>query len=280
MPKAYELPAPGQPFDPALFKLGVPCKRNHIHANGLTLRKRKGGACILCTRIDDRERQNRLRQDPDFRAAKAAARRQKHQREGRPSRSKHGLPYTPRPDQETRLMKKAIRQAGRLPSVAQLVRDQQYEHWRTHPDDRKAYLRERARLQSRWAFMTNPKHCLYHRAKSKARKVAQRGGQPLHLSASHLWRHWSRFGHCCAYCKRQGDLEVEHVVPISKGGQHHLGNIVPACQSCNSSKRTKDAHDWFKDQPFYSEQRWQRIVSVLQAAHPRVQQGSLLDLIP
>lgn len=279
MPKAYELPAPGQPFDPALFKLGVPCKRNHIHADGLTLRKRKGGVCILCTRIDDRERQNRLRQDPDFRAAAAAAIRQKRQKEGRPSRSKHGLPYTPRPDQETVLMRKAIRQAGRLPSVAWLVRDQQYEHWRTHPDDYQAYLRDRAKHQSRWKFMTDPSYRLYHRAKSKARKVAQRGGQPVHLSAAHLWRHWARFDHCCAYCGCQGDLEVEHVVPISKGGSHHLGNIVPACHSCNSNKHTKEAHAWFREQPFYSHSRWQRIVSVLEAAHPRVHQVSLLDLI-
>lgn len=279
MSKAYELPALGEPFDPAIFKLGVPCKRNHIHADGLTLRKVKGGQCILCSRIDGKERQGRLREDPDFRAAAAAAIRQKRQTQGRPSRSKHGLPYQPRPDAETTAMRAAIRKAGRLPSVAQLVRDQQYEHWQAHPFDRQAYLREKARLESKWKFMTDPKHRLYHRAKSKARKVAQRGGEPIHLSSSHLWRHWARFDHCCAYCGRQGDLEVEHVVPISKGGQHHLGNIVPACHSCNSNKRSKDAHAWFKDQPFYSEHRWQRIQSVLQAAHPLVHQGSLLDLI-
>lgn len=279
MSRAYELPAPGEPFNPAVFKLGQPCKRNHIHADGLTLRKRRGGVCILCSRIDSKERQRLKREDPAFRAAAAAAIRHKRQTEGRPSRSKHGLSYTPMPDHETRLMRKAIRNAGRLPSVAELVRDQQYDHWRAHPNDRKAYLRDRARHESRWKFMTDAKHRLYHRAKSKARKVVQRGGQPVHLSAMHLWRHWARFDHCCAYCGRNGDLEVEHVVPISKGGQHHLGNIVPACHSCNSNKRSKDAHAWFKDQPFYSEHRWQRIQSVLQAAHPQVHQGSLLDLI-
>jgi len=279
MSRAYELPAPGEPFDPAIFKLGVPCKRNHIHDDGLTLRKAKGGQCILCSRIDSLERQRRLRKDPAYRAAAAQTRRQKHQRDGRPSRSKYGLPYQPRPDAETIAMRAAIRNAGRLPSVARLVRDQQYEYWRAHPLDRKVYLQNRARDYSRWKFMTDPMHRLYHRAKSKARKVAQRGGEPVHLSSLHLWRHWARFDHCCAYCGRQGDLEVEHVVPISRGGQHHLGNIVPACHSCNSSKLSKDAHTWFKDQPFYSETQWQRIQSVLQAAHPRVHQGSLLDLI-
>lgn len=48
------------------------------------------------------------------------------------------------------------------------------------------------------------------------------------------------FHHCCAYCgiDAKGELTQDHITPLSKGGNHTLSNIVPACQSCNSKKWT------------------------------------------
>lgn len=245
----------------------------------MTLRWLKRGVCPVCERIDALARQEEKRKDPAFRLKQAEYVREKRKLHGRPSRSKYGLPYAPVPDEQTRAMRRAIASAGQLPSVAQLIRDQQREHWRNHPDDYLAFRRLRARLRSRWKFMTDPRFRLYHRAKSKARKLAQRGGTPSHLTPSHLWQHWCRFDHCCAYCGCSGDLEVEHVVPISKGGEHRLGNIVPACTRCNSSKRTRDAHSWYKTQPFYSKARWNKIQSVLAKSQPTTHQLSLMALI-
>ena len=50
------------------------------------------------------------------------------------------------------------------------------------------------------------------------------------------------FGGRCAYCGNDGKLEMEHVVPINKEkmGEHHLGNLVPACKACNSRKDDAD----------------------------------------
>ena len=276
MPKAYELPAPGEPFDPELFKLGAPCKRNHIHADGMTLRWARRGQCCICDRIDALERQQRLRQDPEHLRKQAVYVAEKRKRQGRESRSKHGLPYQPRPDAETLSMRKAIRSAGRLPSVAELVIRQQYKYWREHRSEYEQHKRDRKREYVRWRQMTDTGYRLYHRAKSKARKVAVKGGTPFHLPPSHLMRQWGEFGHRCAYCGASGDLEVEHVIPISKGGEHHLGNIVPACHRCNSSKRSKDAHDWYKAQPFYKESQWQKIQAILNKGKPTAFQIPLL----
>lgn len=45
------------------------------------------------------------------------------------------------------------------------------------------------------------------------------------------------FGGRCAYCLRADrTLTRDHVVPISRGGLDEAGNVVPACQSCNSRK--------------------------------------------
>lgn len=276
MPKAYELPASGEPFDPQLFKLGAPCKRNHIHADGLTLRWARRGQCCICDRIDALERQQRLRQDPEYNRKAAQQLAEKRKLNGRQSRSKHGLPYAPRPDSCTLAMRRSIRLAGRLPTVAELVSLQQSEYWQEHPSAYEQHKRDRARDRARWRHMTDIAYRLYYRAKSKARKVAQRGGTPHHLTPSHLLRRWGDFNHTCAYCGASGDLQVEHVVPISKGGEHHLGNIVPACHRCNSSKRDHDAHQWFSSQIFYSQSQWDRIQSLLRKSRPTTTQLPLL----
>jgi 5-methylcytosine-specific restriction endonuclease McrA len=41
----------------------------------------------------------------------------------------------------------------------------------------------------------------------------------------------------CAYCGQQGDgLTPDHVIPLSRGGNNSLSNIVPACGPCNIRK--------------------------------------------
>jgi 5-methylcytosine-specific restriction endonuclease McrA len=45
------------------------------------------------------------------------------------------------------------------------------------------------------------------------------------------------FHYCCAYCRRRTKLTMDHVTPISLGGDHVVSNVVPACARCNSSKR-------------------------------------------
>ena len=43
----------------------------------------------------------------------------------------------------------------------------------------------------------------------------------------------------CVYCgKRTRRLTKDHIIPLSQGGGLTLSNIVPACRSCNSKKRT------------------------------------------
>lgn len=52
----------------------------------------------------------------------------------------------------------------------------------------------------------------------------------------------SDFDQRCAYCGAEGDLVMEHVIPINRTslGEHRLGNLVPACRRCNTTKADQD----------------------------------------
>jgi hypothetical protein len=53
-----------------------------------------------------------------------------------------------------------------------------------------------------------------------------------------------RANNCCEYCLSQERFSVqrfsiEHIIPLSKGGSHHLDNLAYACQGCNNHKYNK-----------------------------------------
>jgi len=56
------------------------------------------------------------------------------------------------------------------------------------------------------------------------------------------------FSNQCAYCGAEGELVVEHVIPINRVslGEHRLGNLIPSCRSCNSSKADKNYLDFLE----------------------------------
>lgn len=49
----------------------------------------------------------------------------------------------------------------------------------------------------------------------------------------------------CAYCMKPATT-WDHIIPVARGGETIPSNIVPACTSCNSSKKTKDVFEWLK----------------------------------
>jgi 5-methylcytosine-specific restriction endonuclease McrA len=53
------------------------------------------------------------------------------------------------------------------------------------------------------------------------------------------------YSNLCVYCgKRYNELTIDHIVPISKGGEHDINNTVPACRSCNASKNDRPLLLW------------------------------------
>ena len=43
----------------------------------------------------------------------------------------------------------------------------------------------------------------------------------------------------CAYCGAKTKVGIDHVVPLSRHGEHNISNIVPCCVDCNTKKNAK-----------------------------------------
>ncbi len=50
----------------------------------------------------------------------------------------------------------------------------------------------------------------------------------------------------CFYCGASSQ-HLDHVVPVSRGGTHSIGNLVQSCASCNLSKSDKFITEWRRD---------------------------------
>lgn len=63
--------------------------------------------------------------------------------------------------------------------------------------------------------------------------------------------HWQAIQHAwdgaCAYCGESGKpLQRDCVLAISRGGRYTIGNVVPACAKCNTSKCNEEVTGWLR----------------------------------
>ena len=70
----------------------------------------------------------------------------------------------------------------------------------------------------------------------------QQGQLQGYLLREYLLQKWQRQ---CAYCKASGvPLQVEHLIPKSRGGSDRASNLVIACDPCNKRKGTRTAEEF------------------------------------
>ena len=95
----------------------------------------------------------------------------------------------------------------------------------------------------------------------------QRKAKKRNLPSTFTLEQWEATVQCfsnrCAYCGKESPLAQEHFIALSKGGEYALANIIPSCQSCNSSKGTKSFSIWYPQQSFYSKKREKAMLSYL-----------------
>lgn len=81
------------------------------------------------------------------------------------------------------------------------------------------------------------------RQENKNYRARRKGAVGAH-SLRDVQRLFRRFGGSCFYCRTASATTVDHVIPLSRGGSNSIGNIVPACLSCNSRKNARTVMEW------------------------------------
>ena len=72
---------------------------------------------------------------------------------------------------------------------------------------------------------------------ASARRRALRSGAQATLTLAQWRAIVLAYKGRCAYCGVKSEtLTQDHVIPLSKGGQHVAENVVPACMPCNAHK--------------------------------------------
>ena len=67
----------------------------------------------------------------------------------------------------------------------------------------------------------------------------------------------------CAYSGEvlsKDTRSIDHIIPLSKGGEHEICNCVPATRILNSCKHNKGIIEWYTKQDFYSNERFDNIL--------------------
>lgn len=75
-------------------------------------------------------------------------------------------------------------------------------------------------------FQKDDAHCRRERAKARE------------LRSSAWWKAQIARG-ICHYCGKKfppGELTMDHIVPVARGGRSVRGNVVPCCKECNNRK--------------------------------------------
>lgn len=110
----------------------------------------------------------------------------------------------------------------------------------THPERRKAIVRESSRRRR----AVNP---FVHRLAAQHRRDLPLTNSQLPCTWHELLAYWDERGlHACIYCGAPF-AEIDHVEPIALGGKTTLQNLVPSCEFCNRSKSSKLLVDWLPD---------------------------------
>ncbi len=294
-------------FDTRIYKLGKICSKGHQYLDtGRCLRRVKGGHCVECQkerkktpeykawirnyrlRWYDKNKEKCIQKAREYRETErykelrnSSERRESRKLYKRRKRLEAGCEL-----RENLTLWTAIKNAG-APTVIQLLSKQfqeakkqtRIEYLRTPEGkaEQKALAADYSRQRYKTDWRTN------YIQKEKNQRKRKRNRYNIYVEKKSPEQAKARllaFDNCCAYCGTSLTMlsvEFDHVIPSSNGGPDIWANIIPACHSCNQSKRAQDMTKWYKQQPFYSYERLKRIKDVLASTPYPVKQQELFQ---
>jgi 5-methylcytosine-specific restriction endonuclease McrA len=161
--------------------------------------------------------------------------------------------YKARPDFKAK--QQAYYQENKEQLLAYLAqyREAHREELRAKDRERLASNRDAINARRRQRYAANPEHFRAQKRRSsvvnldkilfynKHRRAKKTGATLNDLTLAQWQEIKAHYGQRCVYCGRKMQrLTLDHIIPLSKGGNHTATNIVPACLSCNSRKNNRE----------------------------------------
>ncbi len=90
----------------------------------------------------------------------------------------------------------------------------------------------------------DPMH--YFVAQATDEEIRRERRKAREIRNSSWWKRRRAAG-VCYFCKGKfspGDLTMDHIVPLIRGGKSTKNNIVPACKECNNKKKHMLPLEW------------------------------------
>lgn len=116
------------------------------------------------------------------------------------------------------------------------------EYYRQHASELLPKIRDRV---AKWRKANREQYNWHMRQAQHRRRKAKEGGV---VYQSDFFMMCEIFDWKCAYCGSELTPEtatIDHIIPLSRGGEHSINNIAPACSRCNSQKGDKTAEEFF-----------------------------------
>ena len=158
--------------------------------------------------------------------------------------------------------REAVRASGRLTKArarAKWTTEQKAEQYvkvrewqKAHPEALKRYAREdylrhtekRVEKGKRWRA-ENPEAQRRNWIRSRdLRRARQRSADSRAVTNDERAGVLLANDGLCLYCNASPAVEVDHIVPLARGGRHAIGNLAPSCGPCNRSKAALLLMEW------------------------------------
>ena len=135
------------------------------------------------------------------------------------------------------------------------------EYNRQYRSDHLDELREYSRQYSKKRYANNKGLWVEYVRTRRARKRAN----GVHLTLSAWKKRLASLGEECVYCGAQYE-SIDHIIPVSRGGNDSPENLAPACLACNLGKRNTPVLEWFARHPSCNDERLSRISNLYLSA--------------
>ena len=136
------------------------------------------------------------------------------------------------------------------------IKEYHKEYHKKYYEQNKDEIKER---KNKWRKTPKGQVSIFNSSnKRRAKEDAQGGG----ITSNQWLEMMQYFQFKCAYSGEtltKKTRTLDHIISLNKGGKNDPWNIIPMYGPYNFSKRDKDLLEWYQQQPFYSEERLQKI---------------------